>query len=127
MEEPARTIPRAIFLTLVLATLLYMSVVWIALLAVPLPELTQSHAPLALVFERLTGLSPHFMSAIAAVATLNGVVIQIILASRVVYGLSRRGQLPAVFAEVHPRSATPLVATGSTAALVLLFNVPPAP
>ena len=121
VEEPARTIPRAIFLTLVLATLLYMSVVWIALLAVPLPELTQSHAPLALVFERLTGLSPHFMSAIAAVATLNGVVIQIILASRVVYGLSRRGQLPAVFGEVHPRSATPLVATGSTAALVLLF------
>jgi basic amino acid/polyamine antiporter, APA family len=121
VEDPARTIPRAIFLTLVLATLLYMLVVWIALLAVPAPELIHSNAPLALVFERLTGLSPRFMSAIAIVATLNGIVIQIILASRVLYGLGRQGQLPAVFADVNPKTRTPLFATTITAALVLLF------
>jgi APA family basic amino acid/polyamine antiporter len=121
VEDPARTIPRAIFLTLVLASLLYMLVVWIALLAVPAPELIHSNAPLALVFERLTGLSPRFMSAIAIVATLNGIVIQIILASRVLYGLGRQGQLPAVFADVNPKTRTPLFATTITAALVLLF------
>jgi amino acid transporter len=121
VEDPAQTIPWAIFLTLVLATLLYMLVVWIALLAVPVPELIHSSAPLALVFERLTGLSPRFMSAIAIVATLNGIVIQIILASRVLYGLSRQGQLPAVFAEVNSKTRTPLVATTITAALILLF------
>ena len=123
VDDPARTIPRAIFLTLVIATLLYMLVVWIALLAVPVPELIQSSAPLALVFERLTGLSPRFMSAIAIVATLNGIVIQIILASRVLYGLSRQGQLPAIFAEVNPKTRTPLFGTTITAALVLLFAV----
>jgi APA family basic amino acid/polyamine antiporter len=121
VQEPTRTIPRAIFLTLAIATLLYMLVVWIALLAVPVPELIQSSAPLALVFERLTGLSPRFMSAIAIVATLNGIVIQIILASRVLYGLSRRGQLPAIFAEVNPQTQTPLFGTTVTAALVLLL------
>ena len=121
VEDPAHSIPRAIFLTLVLSTLLYMLVVWIALLAVPVPELIHSSAPLALVFERLTGLSPRFMSAIAIVATLNGIVIQIILASRVLYGLSRQGQLPAVFAEVNPKTRTPLFATTITAMLVLLF------
>jgi amino acid transporter len=121
VEDPARTIPRAIFLTLVIATLLYMLVVWVAFLAVPVPELTHSNAPLALVFERLTGLSSRIMSVIAIVATLNGIVIQIILASRVLYGLSRQGQLPAVFADVHPKTRTPLVATAITAALVLLF------
>jgi APA family basic amino acid/polyamine antiporter len=121
VEDPARTIPWAIFLTLILATLLYMLVVWIALLAVPAPELIRSNAPLALVFERLTGLSPRFMSAVAIVATLNGIVIQIILASRVLYGLGRQGQLPAVFADVNPKTRTPLFATTITAALVLLF------
>jgi basic amino acid/polyamine antiporter, APA family len=121
VEDPARTIPWAIFLTLILATLLYMLVVWIALLAVPAPELMRSNAPLALVFERLTGLSPRFMSAVAIVATLNGIVIQIILASRVLYGLGRQGQLPAVFADVNPKTRTPLFATTITAALVLLF------
>ena len=110
VEDPPHTIPWAIFLTLVLSTLLYMLVVWIALLAVPVPELIHSSAPLALVFERLTGLSPRFMSAIAIVATLNGIVIQVILASRVLYGLSRQGQLPAVFAEVNPKTRTPLFA-----------------
>ena len=121
VEDPAHTIPWAIFLTLVLSTLLYMLVVWIALLAVPVPELIHSSAPLALVFERLTGLSPRFMSAIAIVATLNGIVIQVILASRVLYGLSRQGQLPAVFSEVNPKTRTPLFATTITAVLVLLF------
>ena len=121
VDDPPRTIPQAIFLTLVIATLLYMAVVWIALLAVPIPELIQSSAPLALVFERLTGSSPRFMSAIAIVATLNGIVIQIILASRVLYGLSRQGQLPVIFAEVNPKTRTPLFGTTITAAFVLFF------
>ena len=73
------------------------------------------------MFERLTGLSPRFMSGIAVVATLNGVVIQIILASRVLYGLGRSGQLPAIFGEVNPKTRTPLVGTMVTAAFVLLF------
>src|SRR5262245_38637871 len=121
VEDPARIIPRAIFLTLVIATLLYMLVVWIALLAVPVPELIQSSAPLALVFERLTGLSPRFMSAIAILATLNGIVIQVILASRVLYGLGGQGQLPQIFAEVNPTTRTPLFATTITTAFVLAF------
>jgi basic amino acid/polyamine antiporter, APA family len=121
VEDPPRTIPRAIFLTLVIATLLYMLVVWIALLAVPVPEFIQSSAPLALVFERLTGGSPRFMSAIAIIATLNGIIVQIILASRVLYGLSRQGQLPAIFADVNAKTQTPLFGTAVTAALVLLF------
>ncbi len=35
------------------------------------------------------------MSAVAIVATLNGIVVNIIMASRVMYGLSRQGSLPA--------------------------------
>lgn len=119
--DPRRTIPRAIFLTLVIAMVLYMLVVWVALLAVPTAELVQSGAPLALVFERLTGLSPRYMSAIAILATLNGIVIQIILASRVLYGLGRAGHLPAIFAQVNAKSRTPLFGTVITAGFVLLF------
>jgi APA family basic amino acid/polyamine antiporter len=121
VDDPPRTIPRAIFLTLAIATLLYMLVVWIALLAVTVPELIQSSAPLALVFERLTGFPSRFMSSIAVVATLNGIIIQIILASRVLDGLSPQGQLPAIFAEVNPKTRPPLIGTTITAALVLLF------
>jgi amino acid transporter len=120
LHEPERTLPRAIFLTLALTTLLYVLVIWVALIAAAPAELAASKAPLALVFERLTGASPAVMSAIAVVATLNGIIVQIILASRVLYGLARQGNLPAVLAAVSPLTRTPLAATGVAVILVLL-------
>jgi len=41
------------------------------------------------------------------------------MAARVVYGLAREGELPALFARVHRRTGTPLVATACIAALVV--------
>jgi len=119
VRDPKRNLPRAIFLTLVISTLLYVCVVWIALVAVGRAELARSDAPLALVFERLTGLSPQSMSFIALIATLNGIIVQIIMSSRVLYGLARQGELPGVFSSVGNRSRTPVVATVVTTALVL--------
>jgi amino acid transporter len=120
LHEPQRNLPRAIFLTLGLTTLLYVLVVWVALVAVPPAELAVSKAPLALVFARLTGASPTAMSAIAIVATLNGIIVQIIMASRVLYGLARQGNLPDLLAQVSPLTRTPLAATALAVALVLL-------
>ena len=121
VRDPQRTLPRAIFLTLAVSTVLYVLVAWVALVAVPHEELAQSRAPLGLVFERLTGASPRIMSLIAIVATLNGIIVQIIMSSRVLYGLAQQGNLPAAFGTVHSVTRTPLFATVFTTALVLLF------
>ena len=61
------------------------------------------------------------MSAIAIVATLNGIIVQIIMSSRVLYGLARQGSLPASLGTVSKVTRTPLVATAVTTALVLLL------
>ena len=121
VRDPRRTLPRAIFLTLAISTLLYVLVVWVALVSVGQAELAASKAPLGLVFERLTGASPRTMSAIAIVATLNGIIVQIIMASRVLYGLARQGNLPAILGAVSTATRTPLVATAFTSALVLIL------
>src|SRR5262249_58323770 len=121
VRDPKRTLPTAIFLTLAIAALLYVFVVWVALVSVGQGELAQSKAPLALVFERLTGASPRAMSAIAIVATLNGIIVQIIMASRVLYRLARPGNLPASIGTVSTATRTPIVATLLTSALVLLL------
>jgi basic amino acid/polyamine antiporter, APA family len=121
VREPKRNLPRAIFLTLTVATLLYVCVVWIALVAVGHEELARSSAPLALVFERLTGASPRTLSLIAVVATINGIIVQIIMCSRVLYGLAQQGELPAAFATVNKLTRTPLVATAVTTASVLVL------
>ena len=83
VRRPERTLPRAIFLTLIISTLAYVLVVSISVLLVRPEELGASEAPLSLVFERTTGLSPTAITLIAIVATLNGGLINMIMASRV--------------------------------------------
>ncbi len=110
-RDPARTMPRAIVYTLALATLLYVLVAVVAVLAVPRDLLVTSDAPISVMFGHLTGISPLVVSLIAIVATLNGVIIQIVMAARVVYGMARKGNLPESFARVSARTHTPILAT----------------
>ena len=110
-KNPVRTMPLAIMITLVVATILYFLVAMVAVLAVPLDALAQSTAPISLMFETLTGVSPFVISLIAIVATLNGVIIQIVMASRVLYGMGKKGSLPNWFARVNNRTHTPVLST----------------
>lgn len=121
VKNPKKTMPWAIFLTLIMATALYVMVAMVAVVSVSPDELAASEAPVTLIFDRTTGLSPTTITAIAIVATLNGVIIQIIMASRVLYGLGKKGALPALFATVHPVTRTPLIATGTIALIVLIL------
>lgn len=123
IKDPSRTLPRGIFLTLSITTVLYVLVMWVALIAVGPSTLAASNAPLALVFERLTGASPRIMSAIAIVATLNGIVVNMIMASRILYGLSRQSILPRAFGQVSKSTQTPLVATAAAVMIVLFFSL----
>ncbi|MGM4896937.1 APC family permease [Tardiphaga sp. 839_C3_N1_4] len=126
MRQPSSTLPRALFLTLGLTALIYSLIVWIAVLAVPPAELANSSAPLALVFERLTGLPLVTMSVIAVVATLNGVIVHVIMIGRVLYGLADQGSLPRFLAQISPITHTPIAATaiGVGAILLLALAVP---
>ncbi|HBN31224.1 MAG TPA: amino acid permease, partial [Rhodobacteraceae bacterium] len=92
-RNPTKTMPWAIAISLVLVTVIYFLVVFVAVQSVPIDQLAGSEAPIGLLFERLTGFSPLAITLVAIVATLNGVVIEIVMAARVVYGLGRRGRL----------------------------------
>ena len=103
--------------------MLYILVVWVASQAVPRAELAASSAPLSLVFERLTGASPTLISLIAIFATVNGVIVQKVMAARVIYGMARQGTLPAALGEVHAVTRTPLMATGVAVGLTSLAAI----
>jgi APA family basic amino acid/polyamine antiporter len=104
-----RTLPAAILITLAVTASLYVVIATVAVLAVPPAELATSHAPLALVFERCGG-SAALLGIIALFALLNGALIQVLKASRVLWGLADQGVLPAFLRKIHPRTRTPLVA-----------------
>jgi APA family basic amino acid/polyamine antiporter len=120
-KVPHRDIPRAMVLTLAISTALYLAVAAIAVLAVPVEQLAASPAPLSLVFRAVASISPATISAIAIVATLNTILAQMTMAARVIYGISRQGDLPRFAGHVHPKTATPLIATALIVAATLLL------
>lgn len=123
MRRPGRTLPLALFATLGVTAALYMAVSWTAVVAVAPADLAASPAPLALVFERLTGLPRWVMASIAIVATLNGIVVTVVMIARVLYGMASQGFLPRVLAAVDARTATPRRATAVAVAAVLVLAV----
>ncbi len=122
VKDPVRTIPKAILLTLILATVLYLGTSMTVLLVVPIDVLSASAAPLSLVFSEAPELIKQGFSAVAIVATVNGVLIQMIMASRVIYGLADRGHLPKTLATVPQTTQTPVVATLLVVATILFLT-----
>lgn len=120
-KDPVRTVPLATIITLVVSSSLYFLVALVAVTIVPLGQLGASDAPLALVFETATGRSADIVSLIAVFAVLNGVMIQLIMSSRILYGIAKQGWIPAVFGYVHPATRTPVLATAVVAAIVIVL------
>ncbi|UCH47719.1 MAG: amino acid permease [Betaproteobacteria bacterium] len=121
VKDPQRTMPRAIILALVASTVLYFLVVTVAVLALPVSALLQSDAPLALLFEHATGTRPTVIALISLFAVINGALIQMIMASRMLYGMGRAGWLFRSLGKVSERTRTPVVATVTITIGVLLF------
>lgn len=118
--DPQRTMPRAILGAISLATVLYVAVAAVCVAALPPGELAGAKAPLADVYAQFGG-DPRVLGAIGLVAVSNGALVQIIMGSRVLYGLSNQGSLPAWLGRVNPRTKTPIPATLLVAAVVLVL------
>ena len=110
-KKPRIDYPWALFGGLLVAGIIYLLVTVIASMAVPTDRLAGSDGPLL----EVTGQGPlevndKVFSVIALFALANGALINMIMASRLLYGMAREGILPKVFARVHPQRQTPWVA-----------------
>ena len=121
VKDPVRTMPKAIIWTLVLAILLYVGTTTAVLVSVPIETLATSAAPLSLVFQAAPVSVRQVFAVVAIIATVNGVLIQMIMASRVLYGLADRGQLPAPLAMVSRTTQTPVTATIAVALIIVVL------
>jgi amino acid transporter len=119
VKQPERNMPLGIILTLLISTALYFIVSFVAVMVVPVESLQQSKAPLALVYQKSTGKDPVLISIISMFAVINGALIQIIMSSRILYGMSSQKWLPNIFSKVNKHTHTPLVATMLVTSLLL--------
>jgi APA family basic amino acid/polyamine antiporter len=126
-KEPKRDVPRAIFLSLGIATTLYILVALAAVALLPGEQLKEAQAPLADAARTRSTKIAGALGGIALFATANTALGSMLVASRVVFGIAREGEIPKFMAAVLPGRKTPWVATivvaAVAAALIPFGNV----
>ena len=123
-KDASRTLPLAIMIAIGITTSLYLLIALIAVSVVPFEELKASSAPLILVLQRAAPWFPaQVYSIMPAFAVFNTGLVVIIMASRLLYGMSRGAgaQLPRALSYVHPRWRTPVLALLAAGGVVLLM------
>lgn len=121
VKAPSKAYPRAILFSLIIATLLYLSVSLVSVLLLTPQQLATTDAPFATIYEHATGNEGTLITIIGIFAIINGALIQIIMASRMVYGISKKGWLPSPLSYVNSKTKTPVVATLLVSAITLGF------
>lgn len=117
-KNPSKTISRAILLSIIITTIVYVLVVISSLSLVTWQELSSSNVPLSLVIETVFENKGNFIiSIIALFATTNTVLMMLISSSRIIYGMSKDGALINFFSKIHKTRNTPWLATIMTALL----------
>ena len=117
-RNPSRVFPPALFIGLGIALVVYILVTLIAGMAVPVDTLSESDGPLLEVVQLgPLAMSTKVFSAIALFALTNGALINMIMASRLIYGMAAQGIVPRELGRVHRGRRTPWVAIGFVALL----------
>jgi basic amino acid/polyamine antiporter, APA family len=110
--NPTRNIPRAIVISVIVTTTLYVLVAVVAVSALPWQLLAESNAPLADVVAAVSSdRLADAVSVIALFATFNTVLLLIATGARLSYGMAARRLLPVALARVSASRGTPWVAT----------------
>jgi len=108
-KDAPRVIPKALLLSIVITTVLYLSVAVAAASVLGWEALSGSDAPLAAVAEEvLGGNAEDAVAVIALFSTANTVLLLLIASSRLIYGMAKTGTLPRFLAWVHPGVQTPM-------------------
>ena len=119
VKDPQRTLPASILLSLLIATVMYALVALIAVLALDQNTLSESQSPLANVLSATSNINPKIISFIGMFAIINGALIQMIMASRIFYGMAKQGWLWKGLAKVSSKTQTPVNATWLVIAIIL--------
>lgn len=121
VKQSQKNIPLAIIIAVLVSSLLYILVALVAVLALPLEQLSASRAPLADILHSESSIPPKLIGGISLVAVVNGALVQIIMASRLVYGMAQQGNAPKFLSKINSKTQTPVAATLLIAGLVLVL------
>lgn len=123
-KQPEKNIPKAIILSIIITTIIYILVAIAAVSVIPAQDLANENAPLARIAETSFGQNSFIvLSAIALFSTFNTALMMLLSGSRLIYGISKEKGLPKLFSKVSKRTLAPWVAISGviTAAIFCLL------
>jgi amino acid transporter len=126
-KDPVKVFPKALLTGLSIAGIVYVVVAIVAVALVPVGTLEASDTPLVEVVKAGAPNLPieDILPFISMFAVSNTALINMLMASRLIYGMARQHVLPPVLGAVHPSRRTPWVAIVFTTAIAfgLIFYV----
>ncbi|MEX0600663.1 MAG: amino acid permease, partial [Rhodothermales bacterium] len=121
--DPARTIPRAILITLGSGVVIYVLLLYVMMGVVHYTDLAATSTPFIFVADVLFGPWGRWAGIVATImASLSAFSVTLGASSRVLFALGRDGHFPEVFARLHPRFKTPHIALFVCAGLVVVLG-----
>ena len=124
VKNPARTVPRAAYLALVVTTIIYIMIQVLAQGTLGSDLANYKDAPLAEAAAKFLGNIGHTILVAGATISAFGFVTSDILSSpRMIFAFGRDGVIPAWFAHVHPRYRSPDVAIITYAVLAFALSI----
>jgi basic amino acid/polyamine antiporter, APA family len=123
VEDPGRTIPRALMVGMLIVAAFYLSTNFILYAVVQHTELAASNRPLVLAASVVFGGTGAVVVSLGAMVSVSGSDESDMLgSSRLGYAMAADGLLPHALADVHPRFQTPHVALISQACLAIALT-----
>ncbi|NJD75963.1 MAG: amino acid permease [Candidatus Methanoperedens sp.] len=121
-KNPEKTIPKSLIIAILISIILYILVAISAVSAIGWEKLAASNAPFAdIAFEAFGSEAFILLTVIALFATANTVLLMLLGASRIMYGMADSFTLPGMLAKVHPSRRTPWIAITITMLSSLIF------
>jgi amino acid transporter len=117
-KDPSRIFPKVLLAGLAITGVIYVLVSISAITLVPPEKLGEGETPLLQVVQAgAPGFPIELFGFITMFAVANSALINMLMASRLVYGMSREGVLPPLLGKVHAARRTPYIAIGFTTLL----------
>lgn len=120
-KDPGRDLPKAIYLSLIITTVLYVVVSIVVVSLLPPAKLAASDYPLADAVRSITAKGASILAVIALFSTANTALITMIGGSRMLFSMSRDGEAPKALSKVLPQRKSPYTAALLLLGVALLF------
>lgn len=123
VKDPKRNMPLAIILAMVAATVIYMAVAITAVSVMHWSQLPKSLALVKVVETAWPWFPPIVLSVITIFAVSNTALVNWVMGSRLLYGMSKQGLMPEALGKVHRTRRTPYVAILVIFGVVLVLSL----